>query len=300
MMPAGTDKAKLGAIAFAVTTCLVSWSFLWALRSGLRVSAGLMPFLLMWIPGTVSIAFRLGSGEGFSSVGFRAGQMRYWVWAYAVPLGLATATYATAWLMQQVQLTPYLKEQSMLGPLPFRWSWFDAEASTGSLLAQRFLMVATVSIVIGYVGALGEEIGWRGYLLPKLVQAGVRFPILIVGLIWGVWHVPFVLLMFQHHPYGAAVLYTLACVVIGVFISWLRLASGSVWVAAMAHASYNSFYQDFFDHSFVGEKKWFWAGEVGLLCSVTFAAVAVLLYRTNRIAPLLQEARAQYATVQVP
>lgn len=289
-------KAKSAAIAFTGVTCLLSWSFLWALKAGLRLPAGLVPYLLMWIPGVVAIAFRIGLDKGFADAGFRAGAKRYWVLAYAVPLGLATATYATAWLFQQVQLTPYLKQQTMLGPLPFRISWFKAEATTGGLLGQRFLVVATVSIVIGYVGALGEEIGWRGYLLPRLVQAGVRFPILVVGLIWGAWHVPFVLLNFQRKPYAAAALYALACVVVGVFISWLRLASGSVWVAAMAHTSYNSFFQDFYDHSFVGENKWFWAGEVGLLCSVAFAGVAVWLYRTNRIASLLQQARAQFAT----
>jgi membrane protease YdiL (CAAX protease family) len=298
-MTVESRKAKSAAIAFTGVTCLLSWSYLWALRSGLRVPAGLVPFALMWIPGAVAIAFRLGSAEGFSSAGFRAGAMRYWVLAYSVPFGLATATYAAAWLVQQVELTPYLKQQSMLGPLPFRWRWFNAEATTAGLLAQRFLVVATVSIVIGFVGALGEEIGWRGYLLPKLVQTGVRLPILVVGLIHGAWHVPFVLLNFQHKPYAAAALYALACVVFGVFISWLRLASGSVWVAAMAHASYNSFYQDFYDHSFVGPNKWLWAGEVGLLCSAAFGAVALVLYRTNRIAPLLQQARAQFASVSV-
>jgi membrane protease YdiL (CAAX protease family) len=290
-MTAESRRAKSAAIAFTGVTCLLSWSYLWALRAGLRVPPGLLPFVLMWIPGAVAIAFRLGSAEGFSSAGFRAGPVRFWVLAYAVPFGLATATYATAWMLQQVHVTPYLKQQSMLGPLPFRLSWFNAEATTAGLLAQRFLVVATVSIVIGFVGALGEEIGWRGYLLPKLLQARVRFPILIVGLIWAAWHVPFVLLNFQNEPYLSAALYALACVVVGVFISWLRLASGSVWVAAMAHTSYNSFYQDFYDHSFVGQNKWLWAGEVGLLCSAAFAGVAVVLYCTNRIAPLIQQAR---------
>lgn len=296
-MTAERHSSKLAAVAFTSVTCLLSWSFLWAVRSGLRLPEGLVPFALMWIPGTVAVAFRLGLVEGFADAGFRAGASRYWAWAYAVPFGLATATYAAAWMLQQVDITPYLKQQSMLGPLPFRLNWFNAEATTVGLLTQRFLVVATVGIVIGFVGALGEEIGWRGYLLPKLVQAGVRYPILVVGLIWAAWHVPFVLLTFQHQRYATAALYALACVVVGVFISWLRLASGSVWVAAMAHASYNSFYQDFYDHSFVGPNKWLWAGEVGLLCSAAFGVIAAMLYRTNRIAPLLQQARAQYATV---
>ena len=213
--------------------------------------------------------------------------------AYAVPLLLATTAYAAAWLLQQVYITPYLKQQSMLGPELLRLTWFNAGAGTAGLLAQRFLMVATLSIALGFVFALGEEIGWRGYLLPKLVQSGVRFPILISGVIWGIWHVPFVLLTFQNHRFAVAALYALGCTVFAVFIGWLRLASGSVLVAALAHASYNAFFQDFYDHSFAGPNKWFWAGEVGLLSSVSFGALAFWLYRTNRITPLLRPSTAK-------
>src|SRR6266540_5441784 len=282
-MTAERHSSKSAAIAFTGVTCLLSWSYLWALRSGLRLPAGLVPFVLMWIPGTVAVAFRLGLAEGFADAGFRAGAGRYWAWAYAAPFGLATATYATAWMLQQVELTPYLKQQSMLGPLPFRLSWFNAEATTAGLLAQRFLVVATLSIVIGYVGALGEEIGWRGYLLPKLVQAGVRFPILVVGLIWAAWHVPFVLLNFQHQRYITAALYSLACVAVGVFIGWLRLASGSVWVAAMAHASFNGFVQSFFGASFDADKAWFWIGGYGVLTLTPYGLLVVWLYWSRRV-----------------
>src|SRR5262245_63252565 len=105
-MTAERHSSISAAVAFTIVTCLLSWSLLWAVRSGLRLSPGLVPFVLMWIPGAVAVAFRLGSAEGFSNAGFRAGAGRYWIMAYAVPLGLATATYAAAWTLQQVQLTP--------------------------------------------------------------------------------------------------------------------------------------------------------------------------------------------------
>jgi len=273
------------ATIYTLVTCVISWSFLAFGRD--IFAAHLWPAVvtLMWIPAAVSIALRLATRDGFADAGLRAGPARYWAIAYAGPFALATLTYAAAWIIGQVYISPYLREQSMFGPIPVRLTWFDPAHTTLVLLAQRLALVATLGISLGILPALGEEIGWRGYLLPKLIQARVRRPILVSGLIWGAWHVPFVLLMFQQQPYVTAALYVLLCVTVAVFIGWLRLASGSVFVAAMAHASYNTFYQDFYDHSFAGPYKWFWSGEVGLLCSVCFAVVALFLYRTNRITP---------------
>ena len=158
-------------------------------------------------------------------------------------------------------------------------------------LGSGSLVVTTLGLTLGMLSGPGEEIGWRGYLLPRLIKSKVRHPILVSGLIWGTWHMPFVLLTFEHERYVTAAVYFLLCVVLAVFMGWIRLASNSVWVAGMAHGAYNTFYQDFYDHSFAGPHKWFWAGEVGLLCSVTFGVLALWLYKTNRIAPLLQQMR---------
>src|ERR1051325_656522 len=274
---------KSSAAIYTAVTCVLSWSYLWAVRAGLPIPGWAFAAVLMWIPGAISILLRLVFREGFDDAGFCATTWRYWIWALLAPLALATATYLAATLLHQVHITPYLKEQSMFGPVPFRMTWWNLEAGTAGLLAQRFFVVATLGIVIGFAYGLGEEIGWRGYLLPKLVQGGARFPILISGLIWAAWHAPFVLLTFQQHRVLNALLYSLACLTFGVFVSWLRLASGSVFVAAMAHAAYNTFFQDLYDHSFAGPNKWFWAGEVGLLCSVSFGALALWLYQTNRM-----------------
>lgn len=278
-------------ITYIVVCVGLSWSFLWATTVGLPVHGYAFLVILMWIPGTVSIAFRIIFRERFQDMGLYAGKQRYWLIAIFVPLGLATVTYLLAWLLGQVNITPYLKQQSMFGPLPFRLVWFNPDASPFGLLAQRMAMVLAIGVPLGFLTGLGEEIGWRGYLLPRLIKANVRFPILISGLVWATWHVPFVLLTFQHQRYATAGLYWTLCVIVAVFIGWLRLASGSVFVAGMAHGAYNTFYQDFYDHSFAGPYKWFWAADVGLLCSLTFGILALWLYRTGRIAPLLRQFR---------
>ena len=275
-------QPKRSAAIFVVITCLLSWAFIWIVHAGLRMTPGVFPLVLMWIPGVVSITMRLAFHEGFADAGFRTGAPRYWLWAYAGPLALGTATYLMAALLQQVHLTPYLKQQSMMG-LPFRLAWWNADLGSAGLLAQRFLVTSTLGVAIGFVYGLGEEIGWRGYLLPKLIQGGARYPILISGLVWAIWHAPFVLLFYERHPVANALLYALACLTFGVFISWLRLVSGSVIIAALAHSAYNTFLQEFYDYSFVGPNKWFWAGDVGLLCGLSCGALALWLYRTRRM-----------------
>jgi uncharacterized protein len=275
---------KRSAAIFVGLTCVLSWSFVWAVRAGLPIPPWAFALVLMWIPGTVALVLRPAFREGWADAGFTTGAGRYWLFAYAAPFLMASATYLAAMALQLVSLTPHLKEQSMFGPVPLRLVWWAPEAETVGLLAQRFLVTATFGIATGFVYGLGEEIGWRGYLLPKLVEGRVRFPIFICGVVWGVWHMVFVLLMYERHPVANALLYGLLCLAAGVFICWLRLASGSVFVAAMAHSAYNAFFQNFYDHSFAGPTKWLWAGDIGLLCSLSGAIVAWCLHRTGRLA----------------
>jgi uncharacterized protein len=93
------------------------------------------------------------------------------------------------------------------------------------------------------IPALGEEIGWRGWLLPRLMPLGPVVAIVVSGVIWGLWHAPLVLLGYNYPdaPGGLGVLAMMGmCTVVGGVFGWLRLRSGSVWPAALAHGSFNA------------------------------------------------------------
>ena len=96
---------------------------------------------------------------------------------------------------------------------------------------------------INVLPALGEELGWRGYLVPALAGAG-RWPaVLLSGAVWGVWHTPLLLLGYNYPsapPAIAVLLMTVSGVVLGAALGWLRLLSGSVWPPAIAHAFVNA------------------------------------------------------------
>ncbi|TDD24764.1 CPBP family intramembrane glutamic endopeptidase [Nonomuraea diastatica] len=101
----------------------------------------------------------------------------------------------------------------------------------------------TLCTVVTMIPAFGEEWGWRGWLVPWLSsEAGVSRGLLISGLIWGLWHAPLTLLGYNYPNLGAwaALVFIGFCVTFGLVIGWLRLRTGSIWPAVVAHAAFNA------------------------------------------------------------
>lgn len=274
---------------YIAAVLLAAWLWMLGIKLGLRPPEWVGITVLMWIPGLVSILFRLLFREGFADVGWRIGKVRFWAWAYIGPLGLASLSVLLALLFGKVTVAPHLSDQTMLDAVFFKLSWPVRDAPAGSLLLQRFLAVALISIGPGFFCALGEELGWRGYLLPRLMQAGWPSPFLLSGVVWGIWHLP--LFVFTGYAHGAValsiIMFIFLTALFGVFIGWLRVASGSVFVAAMAHTSFNAFVQSFFGESFVGDGAWFLIGDYGVLTLVSYCALVAWLYWSKRVHTVL-------------
>lgn len=113
--------------------------------------------------------------------------------------------------------------------------------SIGALVAIQLLILPTAAFV-NLIPALGEELGWRGWLLPKLMPLGAVPAILISGVIWGLWHAPLLLLGYNYPDaprwLGVTMMVGM-CIIFGTVFGWLRLRSDSVWPASLAHAAFN-------------------------------------------------------------
>ena len=111
----------------------------------------------------------------------------------------------------------------------------------GLLVALQFATVPLGAIVNGFF-AFGEELGWRGWLVPALRPLGTWPALLISGVIWGLWHSPVILLGYNFGRTDATgvALMVGGCVAWGILFGWLRLRSGSVWPAVFAHGSLNA------------------------------------------------------------
>jgi membrane protease YdiL (CAAX protease family) len=98
------------------------------------------------------------------------------------------------------------------------------------------------AVLVVAVFALGEEIGWRGFLLPALRPLGPVPALVLTGAIWGFWHTPIILL---GHNFGlfdmrGVALMIVGCVLVGIVFGWSRLRTGSVWPAVFGHAGLNA------------------------------------------------------------
>jgi membrane protease YdiL (CAAX protease family) len=108
------------------------------------------------------------------------------------------------------------------------------------------IWLGIVLINIAYASlsmSLTEEIGWRGYFLPRLSELGERKALLASGLLHGLWHVPVMLLTTLYHPAGnrfiVLTVFLVTVTAVGVFLGWLRLRTDSVWPPVLAHSANN-------------------------------------------------------------
>lgn len=118
--------------------------------------------------------------------------------------------------------------------------------------------------------SLGEEMGWRGLLVPELSNwIGFKKASWISGLAWATWHLPGIL-MGDYGATGTPLIFQLFCffsmvVSTGIILAWLRMKSNSLWPAVVLHATHNGVIQMFFDRITIETNYTnYFTGEFGL------------------------------------
>jgi membrane protease YdiL (CAAX protease family) len=207
-----------------------------------KMSAGNLLYVTgaMWSPALAVFATKKIFGESVRELPWRWGSARYAWLAYLIPILYTVPLYAIVWLSGLGSFnTSFLQETAV----DFGWKNFPPSVT----LTLFVLITATIGLIPKLSRALGEEIGWRGFLVPELAKV-VRFPTVAVisGLMWAVYHYP--VLLFADYNAGGPPWYGLTCftlmVVAGSFImAWLVLRARSLWPAAILHASHNLFIQ---------------------------------------------------------
>lgn len=162
---------------------------------------------------------------------------------------------------------------------------------SGEVNPVQVIVSFVISIIFGAaIGALGEEIGWRGYLLPRLIDTiGIGPAGLLTGFLHGLWHVPLILFT----PYYLADAPTL--VVVPLFLSlmtlsgpiyaYLRVASGSIVPVALMHHAWNGYWEtlDSITTSTCDACVLYLSGESGLVSILILAAICLWLARRRHV-----------------
>ena len=117
-----------------------------------------------------------------------------------------------------------------------------------SYMLETGLFAVTLAPVINMFAALGEEAGWRGYMMPRLKERlGLLNGRLLGGVIWGVWHWPLMLLVgyeYGTNYLGAPVLglfvWCIVCFALNTLLDWLYEKTGCIWAPSIAHGAFNA------------------------------------------------------------
>lgn len=229
---------------------------------------------IMWSPGIAAILTCLFFQRNLRGLGWKLGKPRYLLLGYALPLLIGSVTYSAIWISGVGKfevITPFGSSTSRMVGLE------------NPPLEVAFPVMLTAGLLLRMVFALGEEIGWRGFLVPHLAEVlSLRGTALLSGAIWAAYHLPG-LLFLDYYSGGrlkSIVFFSIMAIGASVIMAWIRIVSGSLWTAATFHASHNLAIQGIFDHFTVDTGQTaFFAGEFGLGLALAYSAAAVWFWK---------------------
>jgi uncharacterized protein len=253
----------------------------------LNISLALVLLALgvMWAPAVAHILTRVITREGWADVGLRPNLRRgwpYWLAAWFLPGILTVIGMVAFFVLFPAYFDPTLS--TLMGMLPPGF-----EIDPWILAAAQLFQAMLIAPLVNSFFTFGEEFGWRGYLQPKFTPLGGRRAILLVGIIWGVWHAPIIAmghnygLSYPGAPWAGVLMMVWTTILFAALLGWVTVRGGSVWPAVIGHAAINGI---------AGLGSIFVRGQpnpllgplpVGTIGSAGFALLALIIYLNPRV-----------------
>jgi uncharacterized protein len=241
-------KHVVAAYLFLVFALSSIFWYILAVKPQLPVDSGLLRFstvFLMWCPAVAAIVTRLYFQRNLEGFGFKIGELRWWLLAIVIPVAVGLVMFGTAWV---TGVAPFLPDKAV------------------ALLALP--QAVFTGLCLNIILATGEEIGWRGLLVPELGRF-TTFTWIAIGsaFIWFCWHLPLMLTgVYSDGSAYSIVMFFFSMMGGSTLFAWIRLRSGSIWTAALLHGFWNYFIQTFYPvitattgagNAMLGEFGWF-------------------------------------------
>ncbi|MEO5877042.1 MAG: CPBP family intramembrane glutamic endopeptidase [Streptosporangiaceae bacterium] len=229
----------------------------------------LAPMLTIFAPVlavAITTTFLCRRGErrrAWAEIGWRC-TWRTLLLALAIPVGFAAVSFGTAVLLGVARY-----------PLP-------------QITAESVLDLS-VELVLGSLLIVGEEIGWRGFLLARLATVMPRGRAwLVTGAFHACFHLPLLLLTTTYQSAGNRLI-VVPCVLVtitlaGVVYGWIRDLSGGIWAVSVLHNTFNTIFEMLTVSAVTGSVATlaYVTTETGVVTMIAVGAVAVLLLRRDR------------------
>ena len=279
-----------------LTFSLSSLSYIPIIRAGTaNVQGGLFVLILMWSPGLAALVTQFIATRSLRGLGWRLGSVRWVGIAYILPVLYTLPVYASTWLTG----IGTFSNPRLFASIAEKYSSPNLATTVVIIL----LLELTVGMAENLISGLGEEIGWRGLLVPELAKVtSFTITALISGIIWATWHMPGIFLADLSgetpHLYAAAMFATLMLAISFPF-AWLTLKSGSLWPAVVLHASHNLFIYPIFERlTSDTELTPYITGEFGVGLAMTSLVIAYVFWRVQRDKYLRTQSVLSYPVVQ--
>ena len=205
-------------------------------------------------------------------------------------------TYLLAWFGPAILTFAGMAVYFLIFPnnLDLSFSYFTATLeATGAPLETLPMPISTLMLVqcvqalflapvLNFVTCFGEEWGWRGYLLPKMKNLLPTVPMLLVsGLIWGLWHAPMTIIGHNYgigywgFPFTGIAMMCVFCIVLGIFLSYVTLKTGSCIPAVLAHGAINGIAAIGMYFTYDGGNPFVGPTPTGIIGMIPFILVAI-------------------------
>ena len=240
-------------LVYSLCVCLFSWTvfglawfaILKDQPNGIGMQA--IKVLYMFFPMIVALLLQWARKGRLSGTGLLKFNFSWaWLIAIAIPVAVLLLSVLISALMPGAELH-YGPE----GIIAFS----GLEGETAEQVVAQFSSIPPIAAIggtlvsgiiagctINAVAAFGEEYGWRNYMVDALRGQKFWKSALLIGLVWGIWHAPLILLghNYPHHPVAGVGMMCVFCVLIGVMELWIVLKTGSVIPAAIMHGTVNA------------------------------------------------------------
>jgi len=250
------------------------------------VATQLLVAAAMFFPAIGVLLTRLFTKEGFENAWLRPKfkkHLRFYLLAWFGPAILTFAGMGLYFLLVPGSFDPscgYMRLTMEAAGTPY-----EAQAVPMNLL----MLIQTVQAVflapiLNFVTCFGEEWGWRGYLLPKVSKHFSTIPtLLITGIIWGLWHAPLTIIGHNYglgywgFPFTGIAMMCVFCIVLGVFMSYVTLKTGSCIPAILAHGAVNGIAAIGIYFTFDGGNPFVGPAPTGIIGLIPFLIVAIFM-----------------------